>query len=102
MQKKLGIVLLNQKMKLQLEVKNLEKLLMVSNESFLDKIKKIWKRKKYTKAKAELKLKKDYLLFITKYMDMNKDKMEMIVSDDLVKILVQNDFVRIKNELNKL
>ena len=57
---KLGILLVNQKMKLKLEVRYLEKTLDESNKSLFDKIKSMFKKNSYSKLKKELKVKKDY------------------------------------------
>ena len=72
---KLGILLVNQKMKLKLEVRYLEKTLDESNKSLFDKIKSMFKKNSYSKLKKELKVKKDYLEFIDKYMKENKEKL---------------------------
>ena len=99
---KLGLVLVNQKMKLQMEIKHLEKSLDTSKYSFLDKIKYFFQKRNYKKLNKELKEKKVYLKFITKYIEEKKDKMDMIISDDLVKILNKKNFNESKEILKKL
>lgn len=99
---KLGLVLVNQKMKLQMEIKHLEKSLDTSNYSFLDKIKYFFQKRNYKKLNKELKEKKVYLKFITKYIEEKKDKMDMIISDDLVKVLNKKNFNESKEILKKL
>ena len=52
---KLGLVLVNQKMKLQMEIKHLEKSLDTSKYSFLDKIKYFFQKRNYKKLNKVLK-----------------------------------------------
>lgn len=102
MKSKLGLILINQKMKLQLEIKHLEKVLDTSNYTFLDKVKYFFKKNKYYKLKSELKIKKDYLRFITKYIENNKEKMDIIVDNDLVKALNKKNFDESKEILKNI
>lgn len=82
---KLGLILLNKKMKLQLEIRYLEKVLGNCNGSIIEKIKNFFSKNKYSKLNKELKEKKEYLKFIINYMDNNKDKMDLEVDIDLNK-----------------
>ena len=102
MNNKLGLVLINQKMKLQMEIKHLEKSLDTTNFTFLHKIKLFFKKNKYHKLKSELKIKKDYLKFITKYIENNKEKMDIIIDNDLVKKLNKKNFEESKQILKNL
>ena len=92
MNNKLGLILINQKMKLQLEIKHLEKSIDTSNYSFLEKVKLFFKKNKYHKLKSELKIKNNYLKFITEYIENNKEKMDIIIDNDLVKKLNKKNF----------
>lgn len=99
---KLGILLINQKMKLQLEVRYLEKTLSIPNNSIFDKIKNIFSKNKYSKLKTELKNKKNYLKFIDKYMQENKEKMDIIIDNDCIKKLTDKDIDKVKEVLKSL
>lgn len=99
---KLGILLVNQKMKLKLEVRYLEKTLDESNKSLFDKIKSMFKKNNYSKLKKELKAKKDYLEFIDKYMKENKEKMDMMIDNECVLKLTNKNIDKVKEELKNM
>ena len=99
---KLGILLVNQKMKLKLEVMYLEKTLDESNKSLFDKIKSMFKKNSYSKLKKELKVKKDYLEFIDKYMKENKEKMDMMIDNECVLKLTNKNIDKVKEELKNM
>ena len=99
---KLGIHLVNQKMKLKLEVRYLEKTLDESNKSLFDKIKSMFKKNSYSKLKKELKVKKDYLEFIDKYMKENKEKMDMMIDNECVLKLTNKNIDKVKEELKNM
>lgn len=99
---KLGILLVNQKMKLKLEVRYLEKTLDESNKSLFDKIKSMFKKNSYSKLKKELKAKKDYLEFIDKYMKENKEKMDMMIDNECVLKLTNKNIDKVKEELKNM
>lgn len=99
---KLGILLVNQKMKLKLEVRYLEKTLDESNKSLFDKIKSMLKKNSYSKLKKELKVKKDYLEFIDKYMKENKEKMNMMIDNECVLKLTNKNIDKVKEELKNM
>ena len=98
---KLGILLVNQKMKLKLEVRYLEKTLDESNKSLFDKIKSMFKKNNYSKLKKELKAKKDYLEFIDKYMKENKEKMDMMIDNECV-LKITNKNIVYKTKYGKI
>lgn len=99
---KLGILLVNQKMKLKLEVRYLEKTLDESNKSLFDKIKSMFKKNSHSKLKKELKVKKDYLEFIDKYMKENKEKMDMMIDNECVLKLTNKNIDKVKEELKNM
>ena len=99
---KLGILLVNQKMKLKLEVRYLEKTLDESNKSLFDKIKSMFKKNSSSKLKKELKVKKDYLEFIDKYMKENKEKMDMMIDNECVLKLTNKNIDKVKEELKNM
>lgn len=99
---KLGILLVNQKMKLKLEVRYLEKTLNETNNSILNRIKNMFKKNNYSTLKKELKTKKNYLEFIDKYINENKEKMDMEIDSEYVLKLTDKNIDKVKEVLKSL
>lgn len=99
---KLGILLVNQKMKLKLEVRYLEKTLNETNNSILNRIKNLFKKNNYSTLKKELKTKKNYLEFIDKYINENKEKMDMEIDSEYVLKLTDKNIDKVKEVLKSL
>lgn len=99
---KLGILLVNQKMKLKLEVRYLEKTLNETNNSILNRIKNMFKKNNYSTLKKELKAKKNYLEFIDKYINENKEKMDMEIDSEYVLKLTDKNIDKVKEVLKSL
>ena len=97
---KLGIALINKKMKLKLEINHLKKEIVVPT-SFIDKIKYLF-NKKQKKIKSDLKTKGNNLRILDEIINNNKEKMDIEIDEQMKNFINNNQYTDLKKYIENI
>ena len=97
---KLGIALINKKMKLKLEINHLKKEIVVPT-SFLEKIKYLF-NKKQKKIRSDLKVKENNLKILDEIINNNKEKMDIEIDEQMKIFITNNQYNDLKKYIDSL